>query len=69
MAVKLRDYKCSPYSSNKVHVEVMLYDVIVSIFWGIGLIVQCSMGRKQPVNALWDGIEFCYVTVIHVSYC
>ena len=40
MAVKLRDYKCSPYSSNKVHVEVMLYDVIVSIFWGIGLLLS-----------------------------
>ena len=27
---------------------VMLYDVIVSIFRSVGLIVECLMGRKQP---------------------
>ena len=50
MAVKWRDYKCSPYIARryKVLVEIMLDDVIVSIFLGVGLIVQLLMGRKQP---------------------
>ena len=42
MAFKWRDYKCSPYIARryKVLVEVMFDDVIVSIFQGVGLIVQ-----------------------------
>ena len=50
MTVKWRVYKCSPYIARtyNVHVEVMLYDVIVSIFQGVGLIAQYLMGRKQP---------------------
>ena len=35
------------HPTNKVLVEVMFYDVIVSIFRGVGLIVQSSMGLKQ----------------------
>ena len=50
MAFRWRDYKCSRYKARryKVLVEVMFDDVIVSIFRGVGLIVQRLMGRKQP---------------------
>ena len=43
------DYKCSPYIVRryKVLVKIMLDDVTVLIFRGIGLIVHCLMGRKQ----------------------
>ena len=48
-AYKWWDYKCSPYIVRryKVLVKIMLDDVTVLVFRGIGLIVHCLMGRKQ----------------------
>ena len=68
MAVKWRDYKCSPYIGRryKVLVEIMLDDVIVSIFLGVGLIVQLLMGRKQPCST--DCVRSVYGLIRIVTY-